>query len=129
LELEEQGLVDDARFAREFVRSQVDIRRFGPHRLRFDLKKRGVSASIIDEALTAELDDERQEAAAREIVSKTLGQRRAGEGDIRRLGALLKRKGLDYGIINRVLYEALRRPELVDEETFDDDQQSEEERD
>jgi regulatory protein len=122
VELEELGLVDDARFARDFVRSQVDLRRLGPHRLRFDLKRKGVSASLIDAALAAELDDDRQVTAAREIVRKKLGSATPDEGDIRRLAAQLKRKGLDYGIINRVLYDALRRSgrDVIDEEIPDD---------
>ncbi len=120
-ELEDRGLVDDARFARDFVRSQVDIRRLGPHRLKFDLKRRGVSATIIDEALTAELDDERQEAAAREIVRKKLGAGKPDEGDIRRLSAMLRRKGIDYAIINRVMYGLLKQStdEFLKDDTYD----------
>ena len=41
-------------------------------------------------------------------VRKKLGSRKADEGDVRRIGALLRRKGLDYEVINRVMYRLLQ---------------------
>jgi regulatory protein len=108
-DLKERGLVDDVRFAREYVRSQVEIKGFGPHRLKSDLKKRGVSASIIDDVIAREVTGENQETAAWNIVRKKLGSKKPSEGDIRRLSALLRRKGLDYEIINHVMYELLQQ--------------------
>jgi len=96
LDLKERGLIDDARFAGEFVRNQFELRQYGPHRLRFALKKRGVSGAIVDDVLSREITDQGQETAARRLVEKKLGGRKPDEGDIRRLGALLRRKGIDY---------------------------------
>jgi regulatory protein len=109
LELEESGLIDDERFAREFVRNQVELKLMGPHRLKFALKRRGVSASIIDDVLAREVTDSGQEAAAWRLVRKKIGDRKATEGDIRRLSGMLRRKGLDYEVINRVMYRLLQR--------------------
>ncbi|UCH83830.1 MAG: regulatory protein RecX [Candidatus Latescibacterota bacterium] len=112
-ELEETGLVDDARFTREYVNSRIELKQLGPHRLRFDLKKYGVAATIVDETLNNAFLEGRQEELAWTIVRKKLGGRGAGkkpsEKDVRRLVGLLKRRGLDYEIINHVAYELLNR--------------------
>ncbi len=108
LDLKEKGLIDDARFASEFVRNQIELKLMGPHRLRFTLKKRGVSASIIDDVLSREVTDHGQEASAWHLVRRKIGARTPDDSDIRRLSGMLRRKGLDYEIINRVLYQLLR---------------------
>jgi regulatory protein len=51
-ELEESGLIDDARFAREFVAVKKDVRRVGPHRLRYDLGRLGLPRAAVDKALS-----------------------------------------------------------------------------
>jgi regulatory protein len=114
-ELEDTGLIDDARFTREYVNSRIELKQLGPHRLRFDLKKFRVSVAIVDDALSEAFLEGRQEELAWTIVRKKLGARGAGKigkpGDkeIRRVVDLLKRKGLDYEIINHVAYELLNR--------------------
>ncbi|HEX6791389.1 MAG TPA: RecX family transcriptional regulator, partial [Candidatus Krumholzibacteria bacterium] len=50
-EMEESGLIDDARFAAEFVAVKKDVRRLGPHRLRQDLGRLGLSRDSVDAAL------------------------------------------------------------------------------
>jgi regulatory protein len=119
LDLEERGLIDDVRFAREFVRNQIELKFMGPHRLRFTLKKRGVSASIVDDVLSSEVTDQGQEAAAWRLVRKKIGAKQPNDSDIRRLSGMLRRKGLDYEIINRVLYRLLEESRQA---TFEDDE-------
>ncbi len=108
-ELRELGLVDDVRFAREFVGARVDLKRLGPHRLKFELRKLGVSPAIVDRALEEAFPSGRQEELAWIAARKKLGSRTPGERDVRRVIDFLKRKGFDYGVINRVAYELLKR--------------------
>jgi regulatory protein len=108
-ELEEQGLVDDARFAREYVHVRASARAEGPHRLRRDLRKRGVAKAVIDEVLAGGFDRERQEAMARTLVARKLGGGAVDERAVRRMADLLRRKGFDYEVVNRVAYDLLRR--------------------
>ena len=108
-ELRELGLIDDARFAREYVDSRIEIKHLGPHRLKFELKKFGVSGSIIDTTIEEAFPEGRQEELAWKIVRKKIGSRKADEKDVRRAIDLLRRKGLDYEIINHVAYELLRQ--------------------
>jgi hypothetical protein len=77
-----------------------------------------VSVAIVDEALNEAFLEGRQEQLAWTIVRKKLGTRGYGnagkpgkpdEKEIRRVVGLLKRRGLDYEIINQVAYELLNR--------------------
>jgi len=108
-ELRELGLVDDVRFAREFVGARAELKRLGPHRLKFELRKLGVSPAIVDQALDEAFPAGRQEELAWKAVQKKLGSRKPDERDVRRINDLLKRKGFDYGVINHVAYELLKR--------------------
>jgi regulatory protein len=108
-ELEEEGLVDDARFAREFAQTKAESRFMGPHRLRHDLSRLGVRRDVVDAAMEETFSGERQEAQAWALVERRLGASTPDERDVRRLAGLLRRKGYDYEVVNRVSYELLRR--------------------
>lgn len=108
-ELVEVGLVDDERFAREYAGFRVELKHMGPHRIRFELKKLGVSAAIVDRVLGESFPSGRQEELAWSVVRGKVGTRALDERDVRRVSDLLKRKGFDYGVINGVAYELLRR--------------------
>jgi regulatory protein len=97
-ELEESGLVDDARFAREFVAVKKDVRRVGPHRLRHDLGKLGLGRAA-----------EEQLTMARALADKQMGASLPNEKLVRRVIGMLRRKGYDYAVVNKVAYELARR--------------------
>ncbi len=107
-ELEEIGLVDDARFAREFVAVKKDVRRVGPHRLRYDLGRLGLARGTVDEALAGFGADE-QLTMARALVEKQMGASVPSEKVVRRIVGMLRRKGYDYAVVNRIAYELARR--------------------
>jgi regulatory protein len=122
--LVEAGLLDDGRFAREFVAVRKDTRRVGPHRLRADLRRLGLERAVVDDAL-ASYGPEEQEESARALVGRALRDDTVDEKAVRRVVALLKRKGYDYSVVNRVAYDLARKirrgphdesvPELPDE--------------
>lgn len=107
-ELEETGLVDDKRFAHEFVAVKKDVRRVGPHRLRYDLGRLGLPRSAVDEALAGFGADE-QLTMARALVEKQLGSSTPSEKVVRRIVGMLRRKGYDYSVVNKVASELARR--------------------
>ena len=118
-ELEEAGLIDDARFAREFVSVRKDTRRVGPHRLRADMSKLGLQRAVVDQALSTYGADE-QETLARALVERSLRGGIVDEKALRRVVALLKRKGYDYSVVNRVAYDLARKiPRSRDVDTAD----------
>ena len=114
-ELKEAGLIDDVRFAREYVRIKVDVRRLGPHRLKYELKRLGVRASIVNDVLVAEFTEGRQEAIALSLVRRKLGGQKPDEKDARRLHGLLLRKGLDYDVVNRLIYRLMTQSDISNE--------------
>lgn len=108
-ELEEDGLIDDARFAREYAQTKAEARFMGPHRLRQDLARLGVRRDVVDAAMRETFGGETQEAQAWALVDRKLGLSTPDERTVRRLAGLLRRKGYDYEVVNRVSYELLRR--------------------
>ncbi|NIM19660.1 MAG: hypothetical protein GTO51_04675 [Candidatus Latescibacteria bacterium] len=115
-ELEEFGYIDDNRFACEYIRAKVDSRQLGPHRLKFELTKRGVNQSIIDDALGEIFTGDTQEDLAWKIVRKKLSSQKPNEKTARRLSAMLRRKGFDFAVVNRVIYELLKQVGMEIEE-------------
>jgi regulatory protein len=108
-ELEELGLVDDERFAREYTKAKIDLKQLGPYRLKYQLAKFGIRAKVVDEVLDEAFSDDIQEELAWKVVRKKLSGKKAGQREIRRISALLKRKGFDFEIVNRVSYTLLRQ--------------------
>jgi len=108
-ELEELGLIDDERFAREYVREKIDLKKLGPHRLKYQLANFGIDAALVESVLGEAFSGDLQEELARRIVDRKLAGKKAGPKEVRRLAALLKRKGFDFEIVNRVSYELLQR--------------------
>lgn len=58
--LEELGYLDDRAFAESFVATR---RKYGPHKLRFLLKARGVPEEVVEEVLAAYGEEDSLEAA------------------------------------------------------------------
>ena len=85
------GLVDDAAYARAFVRGRFSSRGYGPSRLRQDLMRKGVAREAIDAALAELTEAEDLGEAAREQAEKKW-QSLSGEDDLRKR----KKKTMDY---------------------------------
>ncbi|HYZ81599.1 MAG TPA: RecX family transcriptional regulator [Solirubrobacteraceae bacterium] len=56
--LADQGLIDDARFARLFVADKRRLEQWGVERLRRGLRERGIDRALAEEALAEGADDE-----------------------------------------------------------------------
>jgi len=74
--LEKEGLVDDAAFARAFVRDRIRLKTRGRARLRSELRRKGVSRDIVDAAIddVFEEEDVSDEALAVEAALGWLGR-------------------------------------------------------
>jgi len=84
------------------------VRRVGPHRLRQDLGRLGLSRGTVDEALAGFGADE-QLTMARALVEKQMGASLPSEKVLRRIVGMLRRKGYDYSVVNKVAYDLARR--------------------
>jgi regulatory protein len=105
---EDVGLIDDAAFAGAWVESRHHGRGLARRALARELRTKGVEASLIEEAV-GQLDSDREEATARELVARKLRTTRGLERDkrLRRLAGMLARKGYAEGMALRVVKQAL----------------------
>jgi regulatory protein len=115
--LRENGQIDDARYAKQFVRQRTEIRRQGKFRITRDLRQRGVPDALIEAALaeTAETNDEA--ALVRHRIERKLKLTR-GEIDERKIASLygsLMRAGFSPDLIRREL-KAMTRAEVPEVE-------------
>lgn len=104
--MRELGYLDDAAYARAYVRGRLSGRGHGPQRIRTDLRKRGVAPAVIDAAL--------DELVQRDDLLETAlhhGRKRwvrlASEEDPykrrKKLSDFLMRRGYDFDLIRRVV--------------------------
>ncbi len=111
------GLVDDALFARLWVAGRIK-RPLGARRLRWELRRKGIAPSLIEEALSVATQGAlSEEGVVRRLVQERV-RRLKGVGREKmkaRLFALLTRRGFSREIIFDVL-----RQELPDDEASDD---------
>ena len=107
--LDEVGLVDDAAFAEQWVRSRHTYQGMARRALTAELRRKGVTDGVAAAAVST-LDSEAEEARARELVRKRL--RSTGTAPeltvIRRLVGMLARKGYPEGLAYRVVRDELR---------------------
>lgn len=107
--LDEVGLVDDAAFAEQWVRSRHTYQGMARRALSAELRKKGVADQVAAEAVSA-VDGDAEEERARELVRKRL--RSVGGAPeltvVRRLVGMLARKGYPEGLAYRVVRDELR---------------------
>jgi regulatory protein len=99
------GWIDDARFARAWIRDRLALRPGGRRRFRAELAVRGVAADVIDAALQALLSPADEEAAALEQARARLRRLRGLPPPVvrRRLAGWLQRRGYGQPAIARAL--------------------------
>lgn len=104
--MEEVGLVDDATFAEEWVRSRRQRRHLSSRALQQELRRKGVDPEQVSEALeTVEPEDEH--AAALALAEKKMRSMTGLEPHVRRrrLAGALARRGFSSALVGRVLDE------------------------
>jgi regulatory protein len=101
--LKREGLIDDARYARQFARQRTEVRRQGRFRIARDLRARGVPDQHIEAALQANSEEHDEAALVRQRIARKLRTFR-GEIDEKKLASLyrsLLRAGFSADIVRR----------------------------
>jgi regulatory protein len=124
--LKENGLIDDARYAKQFTRQRTEIRRQGKFRIARELRARGVPDRHIDSALADASDEATERATIHQRIQrklKLLPGRSTGEKiDDRKVASLyrsLLRAGFSSDAIRREL-KSLTREDLPEIGTSSD---------
>jgi regulatory protein len=96
--------LDDPAFARQWARDRIARHRWGPSRLRMELKRKGIAEGRI-EAVVRELLEERNEVSrAADLMGRRLGGRSISDPrEYRRSYAYLLRRGYSSEAIEAVL--------------------------
>ena len=101
-QLEQSGLLSDARFAESFVSSRAA--RVGNARLRYDLRAKGIAEDIIAAALPGESGSEI--GRAREVWRRKFDVQPVDRADYARQARFLQQRGFAADIIRKVLKES-----------------------
>jgi regulatory protein len=104
------GLIDDAAFARAWVESRHYSRGLSRRSLSAELRRHGVDAEEIREAVET-LDPEQEVATARRLVEQKMAGTRGQppEARARRTASMLARKGYMPGLIFRLIKEVMEQ--------------------
>ena len=107
-ELEKLNYINDERFAMEWSRWRVEVKRFGKKRLQHELSTKGVSFPIIETTLTALYDSHPEQDLALTCANKKLASLHGLEPEkkSRRLAQYLQRRGFSADIIYETLKES-----------------------
>ncbi len=114
------GYIDDAQFAQTWVEARGKTR--GRRALAHELRQKGVADDLAARTLHEAKTDETEQAAARAVAVKRVGERPADASREARakLSAFLQRRGFDWDVIRPVLAD-LYRDQGGDEDGDPDD--------
>lgn len=103
----EKDYINDREFAETFIRDKINFSKYGPERIKYELKLKGISDDIINRVLRINRDE--QYEMALELGKKRLRLYRDDSKDAkyRKLNNFLQRKGYSYDVISKVLKELL----------------------
>jgi regulatory protein len=116
--LKSAGLVDDARYAKQFARQRTEGRKQGKFRVARDLRARGVPDRHIEGALEEVAKNTDEAAVVRQRIQRKLRSYR-GELDEKKLASMyrsLLRAGFSADVVRREL-KAATREEVPEVET------------
>ncbi len=100
-----EGYLQDQRYAERFVAAARQSGRYVGCRLRQELRRRGVSADLIDQVLQALPGDDNELEAARNLVERRYAgfdPQTADERQFRRIAGFLQRRGYRSGLIRQL---------------------------
>ena len=115
--LKENGIIDDARYAKQFARHRTESRKQGKFRIARDLRGRGIADRHIEAALAEAAQNTDEAAMVRQRVERKLRSFR-GEIDEKKLASIygsLLRAGFSADVVRREL-RSVTREEVPDSE-------------
>jgi len=104
--LQREGWLDDARYAARFAEAAITSGRYYGVRLRMEMRRRGFSADIVNEALApllAERDETAEVKSAAERRYPGFSYLAASDRDKRRVVGFLQRRGFGFSAIMQAL--------------------------
>ncbi|HTG30020.1 MAG TPA: regulatory protein RecX [Methylomirabilota bacterium] len=121
--LKHQGMIDDARYAKQFTRQRAEIRKQGKFRIARELRARGIPDQHIDSALEESAKETDERAVVRQRIEKKLKLFR-GEIDDRKIASLFRsllRAGFSSDVVGNELRAATREDVPAIENAVDEE--------
>lgn len=101
--LENVDLVNDERFASDWVSSRLTYRPTGKSRMMWELRRKGIAPEAAEEALE-QVDEDKEFDMALGLAEKKLGGARLTDPVAKkRLAGFLQRRGFHWEVVSRVL--------------------------
>ncbi|MOA34010.1 Regulatory protein RecX [compost metagenome] len=119
--LTSEGLINDAQYAQEWAGQRVKGRGKGKMWVRQELRQKGVSKPLIEEAL-GEISEEVEYDSAMQLGAKKW-KSTSGEylDKKRKVGAFLMRRGFPGGLVSRVIRELARKDGMDGPEDWEEE--------
>ena len=96
-------LIDDRRYAEARARELFEVKRVGMFKAKQELKRRGLSDSIIEEAVAPYADEEESFSRLEELVERKYERYLTDEKGVKKVKNALLRQGWSYSEVNAVL--------------------------
>ena len=115
--LKENGMIDDARYAKQFARQRTESRKQGKFRVARDLRARGIPDRHIASALEEVAQNSDEAAMVRQRIERKLRSYRGGidEKKMASIYSSLVRAGFSAEVVRREL-QAMTREDVPDAE-------------
>lgn len=106
-DLKQKHFLNDSAFAEIFARNRLIQKPVGRRQLRFDLLKKGISETILDETLTAVYEEFNESELARRLAEKKMKllQNQEYQKAKKKVADFLLRRGFDWEIVRQILEE------------------------
>ena len=114
----ELGYVNDEDYAPKLAEYLIHTKRWGLRRTRYEMLRRGLEESLVDNALEEFSEDEIDEEITH-LLEKRYSAKIQEYDDRRRTIAALARRGYDYRAVKRCIEALLDGAEYEDEEDFE----------
>ncbi|HUB30081.1 MAG TPA: regulatory protein RecX [Terracidiphilus sp.] len=108
--LKQNGYLDDAAYAETYARLRQENEKFGPRRVRNDLRQKGISSALTDKTLNASYAQTNEETLARQHLAR----KRIGKPENDRDTARVMRRLVAAGFSTGVIYKILRQWDVSD---------------
>ena len=96
--------VNDAEYARDYVKSRIAAGNYGPYRVRAELRAKGIDAEQIEDALTQSSEDyDEAEAVRALLLRKRIDAGEIDRSERKRIEEMLGRRGFSFQAIKEAL--------------------------
>lgn len=98
-QLEEEGLINDEKYAQIFLQNLIEYRSFGYYGIRNKLVLKRLNKELVDRLLESSLDEEAELAIGRKFLAKSINKKRSQSS----LASALRQKGFRTSVIIKLL--------------------------